>query len=354
MLRCGSSPGRVTTVKGNMDKPNHTIQDILSLAQYKGKPDRVSIFCRIFGLLLENKVDPGATVYSLLFQMMDVLWHDIGIPMRVELAKRVAAAPNAPAGLAFRFAVDEPEVASHILNDPLLDDRFLIDVIGNTERAHHLLIAERVDFSEAVWKAITEARRSEKDAKTVTMDQAPRISASEQKLFSLELGKDKPVRIRVTDRETGSVKKPVPLIEALVAAAMEDIAGPVEASEKEPGKRQKEPANWNWKTDRSGAIIEIDEACCTAFGMGRDQLMGRNLFTLVRDASVSNMRLATSVDKRTPIRNQPIEIEDNFGSSTKWVLNGKAFFEIYGGKFQGYVGMASRGPSDVPALTNRP
>lgn len=353
MLRCGSSPGRLATAKGNMDKPNHTIQDILSLARYEGKPDRVSIFCRIFGLLLENKVDPGATVYSLLFQMMDVLWLDIGIPMRVELAKRVTAAPNAPAGLALRFAVDEPEVASHILKDSLLDDRFLIDVIGNTGRAHHLLIAERVDFSEAVWKAISDARRTEKDSKTVTKDPAPRVSESEQNLFSLELGKDKPVRIRVTDPETGPVKKPVPLVEALVAAAMEDVAGPVEVSEKEPGKRPEEPVSWNWKTDRSGAIVEIDEACCTAFGMGRDQLMGRNLFRLVRDASESDMRLAASVDKRTPIRNQPVEIEDNFGSSTKWVLNGKAFFEIHGGKFQGYVGMASRGPSDVPALRER-
>lgn len=336
-----------------MDKPNHTIQDILSLARYEGKPDRVSIFCRIFGLLLENKVDPGATVYTLLFQMMDVLWHDIGIPMRVELAKRVTAAPNAPAGLALRFAVDEPEVASHILKDSLLDDRFLIDVIGNTGRAHHLLIAERVDFSETVWKAITDARRTEKDSINVTKDQPPRVSESEQNLFSLELGKDKPVRIRVTDRETGRVKKPVPLVEALVAAAMEDVAGPVKVSEKEPDESQVEPIIWNWKTDRSGAIIEIDEACCTAFGMGRDQLMGLNLFELVRDASESDMRLARSVDKRTPIRNLPIEIEDNFGSSTKWVLSGKAFFEIHGGKFEGYVGTASCGPSDEPTLTNR-
>lgn len=336
-----------------MDKPNHTIQDILSLARYEGKPDRVSIFCRIFGLLLDNKVDPGASVYSLLFQMMDVLWYDIGMPMRVELAKRVAAAPNAPAGLALRFAVDEPEVAAHILKDALLDDRFLIDVIASTGRAHHLLIAERVDFSEEVWKAITDARRAEKDAKSVTKDQAPRVPESEQNLFSLELGKDKPVRIRVSEREAGPLKKPVPLVEALVAAAMEDVAGPVEVSEKEPGKKQDEPVSWNWKTDRSGAIVEIDEACCTAFGMGRDQLMGRNLFTLVRDDSESDMKLAASVDKRTPIRNQPIEIEDNFGSSTKWVLNGKAFFEIHGGKFQGYVGMASRGPGDVPALTDR-
>jgi hypothetical protein len=327
-----------------MEKQNNTIHDILSLARYEGKPDRVGIFCRTFGLLLENKVDPGASVYSLLFQMMDVLWQDIGIPMRVELAKRVTAAPNPPAGLAFRFAVDEPEVASHILRDPKLDDRFLINVIARTGRAHHLLIAESVDLSEVVWKAINGARSTGKKTKAVMKNQAPAISESDESLFSLELGKDKPVRVRVSDQENGALKKPVPMVEAFVTAAMEDVVGPIEVSEKEPDKRQEEPLSWSWKTDRSGAILEIDEACCTAFGMGRDQLMGRNLFALVSDASDSDIKLAASVDKRTPIRNLPIEIEDNFGSATKWVLSGKASFETQGGKFEGYIGMASRGP----------
>ena len=322
MLRCGSPPGKLATAKSKMEKPNNTIQDILSLARYEGEPDRVGIFCRTFGLLLENKVDPGAIVYSLLFQMMDVLWQDIGISMRVELAKRVATAPNPPSGLVRRFAVDEPEVASHILQDSRLDDGFLTDVIARTGRQHHLLIAERVDLSEAVWKAITDARRTNHDLERNSKNQTPTVSESEENLFSLELGKYKPVRVRVTDQESAAIKKPIPLVEALVAAAMEDVVGSAKVPEKQPDRSRVEPIIWSWKTDRSGAIIEIDEACCTAFGMGRDQLMGRNLFALVTDASESDMKLAASVDKRTPIRNLPIEIEDNFGSSTKWILSG--------------------------------
>ena len=74
-----------------------------------------------------------------------------------------------------------------------------------------------------------------------------------------------------------------------------------------------------------------------------DQLKGLNLFSLVRAASDADVSLAETIERKTPIRNLPIEIEDNFGSSTRWVLSGTAFFEVHDGKFQGYSGRASQG-----------
>lgn len=326
-----------------MATPLHTIKDILALARYEGEPDRVSIFCRIFGLIMENKVDPGAPVYSILLQMMDVLWNDIGISMRIELAKRLMVAPNPPAGLLHRFAVDEIEVATHVLSDETLSDEFLVGVIAQTSRAHHLLIAERLDLSEAVWKAITDRRRAGRPPEGGGTPPSNVKPDNDQNLFSLELGKQNPVRIRMTGRSSDRENRSVPLVEALVAAAMEDVHSENEIADSERSTIDEKSLSWNWRTDRSGAIIDIDERCCAAFGMGPDQLKGLNLFSLVRDASDADVSLAETVERKTPIRNLPIEIEDNFGSSTRWVLSGTAFFEVHDGKFQGYSGRASQG-----------
>lgn len=325
---------------GRMDKQDETIEDILSLTQYEGEPNKLSIFCRIIALLMENRVTGGSPERILLIQMVDTLWGDISMSLREALAKRVAAAKAPPEDLTRRFALDRLEVAAQVLERAPFEDQTLVEIIGKTGRGHHLVIAKRKNLSQEVWKTLSASGKSE-SKREAESEPAGHPEKGGEGLFSLQLGKQKPTRVKISEARGKTDVKGLPLVEALVAAAMEDRkntakrAGAIEPKSTPPVRE------WKWRTDRSGQIAEIDQTSTAAFGLGPDQLIGQNFFSLIRDIPDTGEPLIAAAANSHPIRGIPAEIQDGFGNVTKWSIEGRACFEMRTGKFKGYLGSAS-------------
>src|SRR5262249_13951951 len=84
---------------------------------------------------------------------------DVEMSIRISLAERLAASPDAPHELILMLADDKIEVARPVLaRSPILSDGDLLSVIEHGSTDHHIAVAERPAIGETVTAALARSQ----------------------------------------------------------------------------------------------------------------------------------------------------------------------------------------------------
>jgi uncharacterized protein (DUF2336 family) len=136
------------------DGRDSALKDLLELARDKSVPSRNQLVERLGDLYFErSSVDSAER--DMMGEILRDLVRDVEMAVRTRLSRRLAADPDAPAGLISALANDEIEVAHPILvQSNALGDAELIEIIHRRTMRHRESIAERRALSEEVSDAL--------------------------------------------------------------------------------------------------------------------------------------------------------------------------------------------------------
>lgn len=92
---------------------------------------------------------------DILLQILD----KVELPLRVDVAKRIARVPDSPSSLQRMLALDEPTVAAELLTKvQAIPEALLIEAARSGTTAHRMLIAKRNDMSGPIADVLIEFR----------------------------------------------------------------------------------------------------------------------------------------------------------------------------------------------------
>ena len=130
------------------DGRDSALKDLLELARDKSVPSRNQLVERLGDLYFErSSVDSAER--DMMGEILRDLVRDVEMAVRTRLSRRLAADPDAPAGLISALANDEIEVAHPILvQSNALGDAELIEIIHRRTMRHRESIAERMPWPE--------------------------------------------------------------------------------------------------------------------------------------------------------------------------------------------------------------
>ena len=301
------------------------IKQLISLARHSSEVNRELVYRKLVTLLLDVRVESDEDEMPALLRLLDALTPSVGMDCRIEIARMVAGQSNAPMAVAEHIATDLASVAAPILKKTAFDEAALLRIIGATGRAHHLLIAERPDLTGRIWDALS--RR-------------PTPGSRKEPLPAAEPSPAEPAPIRTGQRQPrGAEAGPVAALARDPAQGLAALARGYEA----PSFLLDDPAGgFAWATNRQGRISGLSPHAHEAFGRTAQSLKGFYFFTLIEPLadSVDGHQFGTILTRHLPIRDLPIEIENNKGRQSRWLLRGQAGFDPSTGRFTGYRGQA--------------
>jgi uncharacterized protein (DUF2336 family) len=145
--------------------------------------------------------------------------------VRAELARALAFSEQAPPSVILGLAVDQPEVASWVLeHSPLLLDADLVDAVATGGAEAQIAIANRVDLPCAVSAAVAEVGSAEACLVLIENAQAEIVALSLDRIVA-RFGHLAAIREAMLIRDD----VPAPTRQALVAKLSETLAGFVAA-----------------------------------------------------------------------------------------------------------------------------
>ena len=301
------------------------IKQLISLAEHSSEVNRELVYRKLVALLLDVRVESDEDEMSALLRLLDALTPSVGMDCRIEIARMVAGQTNAPMALAEHIATDLASVAAPILKKTAFDEAALLRIIGATGRAHHLLIAERPGLTARIWDALS--RRPIPDSRKEPLPAAGPPPAE-------------PASIQTVPRQPRGAE--ASLVATLTRDPAHDLAALARGYEA-PSFLLDDPAGgFAWATNRQGRISGLSPHAREAFGRTAQSLKGFYFFTLIEPLadSADGHRFGTILTRHLPIRDLPIEIENNKGRQSRWLLRGQARFDPSTGRFTGYRGQA--------------
>lgn len=307
------------------------IKQLISLAEHSSEVNRELVYRKLVALLLDVRVESDEDEMSALLRLLDALTPSVGMDCRIEIARMVAGQTNAPMALAEHIATDLASVAAPILKKTAFDEAALLRIIGATGRAHHLLIAERPGLTGGIWDALS--RRPRPGSRPIPDSRKEPLPAAGPPPAEAEA-------ISARQRQPrGPEASPVA---ALARDPVHDLAALARGYEA-PSFLLDDPAGgFAWATNRQGRISGLSPHAHEAFGRTAQSLKGFYFFTLIEPLadSVDGHRFDTILTRHLPIRDLPIEIENNKGRQSRWLLRAQARFDPSTGRFTGYRGQA--------------
>jgi len=125
------------------------------LAAHPGEASREEIYLAVTALYRVQGAHLGPRERDLVQEILLALTPIVASKVRAGLAERLADDCTAPTDLVLMLATDAVEIARPILlRNPLLGDRELLQLIAQTDTAHHEIIAKRHDLGDPVWEAL--------------------------------------------------------------------------------------------------------------------------------------------------------------------------------------------------------
>lgn len=307
------------------------IKQLISLARHSSEVNRELVYRKLVALLLDARVESDEEEMSALLRLLEALTPSVGMDCRIEIARMVAGQTNAPIALAEHIATDMASVAAPILKKAAFDEATLLRIISATGRAHHLLIAERPGLTARIWDALSRRPRP---------GSRPGPDSRKEPLPTAEPPPAEPASIHRAQRQPrGPEASPVATLTRDPAHDLAALARGYEA----PSFLLDDPTGgFAWTTNRQGRISGLSPHAREAFGRTAQSLKGFYFFTLIEPLadSADGHRFDTILTRHLPIRDLPIEIENNKGRQSRWLLRGQARFDPSTGRFTGYRGQA--------------
>jgi len=170
-----------------MTVANTRIKDLVKLTKGRSKTDRTLLYRHIAHLIIQRyhglvSQEKSLEDTKILFELFDALSSQVDEEIRIELAQDLRRRENPPEELTKRLAKDKISIAEPVLRSAPFKEKTLLDIINNTKKAHHLIIAERKDLSQKLWQAIVDSREGGKQTK-VTESQTKKEIETETPLI---------------------------------------------------------------------------------------------------------------------------------------------------------------------------
>lgn len=303
------------------------IKQLISLAQHSSEVNRELVYRKLVTLLLDERIEGEAEEMSALLRLLDALIPSVGMECRIEMARMVASQANPPMMLAEHIATDLASVAAPILKKVAFDEAALLRIIAATGHAHRLLIAERPGLSARIWEALSNR---------------PKPDSSKGPTAAAESAPPEPLPFRPEEPRRPEAGPMAALARDPARDPVRDLAALARGPETPTFLLDDPSEGFAWATDRQGRITGLSPHARTAFGRTAESLKGLLFFALVEPLAgeMDGLQLGTILTRHLPIRDLSVEIEDNMGKHSRWLLRGHARFDISTGRFTGYQGGA--------------
>lgn len=137
-------------------------QDLIKLAATRSHESREAVFRTVSELLTDHSDARSTQERNLAGDILRHLLNEVAADLRRDLAIRLAARDDVSEGLIHDLAMDQIEVAEHVLREsPLLSDMALVEIIHNRAAQHQLAIARRDSLASEVSRALVATENCE-------------------------------------------------------------------------------------------------------------------------------------------------------------------------------------------------
>lgn len=192
----------------NLNKDN--LGNILKKASSSSQPERSQLF-RSLAQLIAKQEESRQGDTALLLDILDAFKGDVATNVRQEMAEELVELKRPPMELALKLAVDDIDVARPILTQLNFTDDELVSIINQTDKPHHLLIAERGKLTKPVWKALARKRMQNERQKFQPEPSKQDAITEEASVTELPAPTAKPVLSEATTLiENSEVAKDIP------------------------------------------------------------------------------------------------------------------------------------------------
>lgn len=152
-----------------MGKMDPKIDALAARAGRRSLAEKTDVFRQVVEMFISGEVSDSGEARDALLELAAVLIPQTDRAARKEIAERLARMPSPPMDLVLELAHDDVALVAPLLQRAPFSDRELIELIRQTDRDHHMVIARRADLTLDVWLALARAAtRSRPSADTLT------------------------------------------------------------------------------------------------------------------------------------------------------------------------------------------
>lgn len=349
----------------DMNALDSRIRELVAYARERDGEDRSILFRNLIDLFLTGKAPQIAPTRSQLLDVIEALIPHVDSDNRRTAADLIAGMSNPPFDLAIRLCRDRASLVSNLLKTLPMDEEEVVELISQTGREHHQIIATRNDLSANVWIALARAapaalpfdnqstlalwsddlgitRTAAQPSGTVTP--FPEHKARQSSLRILKTDEDLIAeRSRDAQQETefpehretlnqGGETEMFAEDQPAMPAEQVETATTVNKTAKDPS-----PGGWSWISDRDGFVTSISPFATVLFGEGY-----ANGDTSILDLLGLNEKLghpvARAFQRRSAIHDAPVTIQFLDDAHQNWTMEATPVFSQCGGIFEGYEG----------------
>ncbi|MCK0067878.1 hypothetical protein [Kordiimonas laminariae] len=356
----------------DMNALDSRIRELVAYARERDGEDRSILFRNLIDLFLTGKAPKITPTRSQLLDVIEALIPHVDSDNRRTAADLIAGMSNPPFDLAIRLCRDRASLVSNLLKSLPMDEEEVIELISQTGREHHQIIATRNDLSANVWIALARAapaappfdnqstlalwsddlgitRTAAQSSGTVTP--FPEHKTRQSSLRILKTDEDLIAeRSREMQQETEfpdqddmhSVPASEPETEMFAdeqpTMIADDQRSPAETqTSKVKAAKDPSPGGWSWISDRDGFVVSISPFATAIFGEGY-----ASGDTSILDLLGLNEKLghpvARAFQRRSAIHDAPVTIQFLEDAHQNWTMEATPVFSQCGGIFEGYEG----------------
>ncbi|PCI64809.1 MAG: hypothetical protein COB37_00520 [Kordiimonadales bacterium] len=385
----------------DMSALDNRIKDLVAYARERDGEDRTVLFRNLVDLFLIGKAPQANPTRSQLLDVIEALVPHVDTDSRRTAADLIANMATPPMDLALRLCRDRTSIVVNLLTHVVFDEDDLIELIEQTGREHHQVIASREDLSANIWIALARAAPSAPPfdhqstlalwsedlgitgttpaSKAPATENQPLKSATVTPIHSPQRPPKKnmspSIRILRTDNDlvarpdqkkntdapatkNGPTNTPTGTPGSLETA--QQIPGPASPQEPsasitaEPSAKARDPgpSGWAWASDRNGIIRSLSPngSELLAYSLPASNASVLDLLSLNNKLGHP---VARAFQRRSAIHDAPILLQYLQDGKQHWTLQATPIFSAGGGIFEGYEGALMpvvTGQSDVGIL----
>ena len=366
----------------DMNALDSRIRELVAYARERDGEDRTTLFRNLVDLFLTGKAPMRQPTRGQLLDVIEALQPHVESESRRTVAELLAGQSNPPMDLVLRICRDRASLVEALLVNAPFDEDEVIDLIRETGREHHQIIASRGDLSANVWIALARAAPAAppfdsrstlalwRDDLGFQKEGAPQPTAT---VTALRPEKTASLRILRTDedliaeRVSGNNRtddtrmveaandQPV-VSEPVIATETPEAPEPPHAAptpvstdggeaetdlnpsgEEDAPLRDPGPGGWSWRSDRDGFITAISPYGCKLLG-SIDAALGMGMLDLLGLNTKLGHPVTRAFQRRSTIHDAPIHLPDLGKTHQHWTLEAEPHFGP-AGVFEGYEGI---------------
>ena len=384
-----------------LDALDTRIRELIVYARERDGEDRTLLFRNLVDLFLTGKAPKKQPTRNQLLDVIEALIPHVEPDGRRTVAELVAGMSEPPLDLACRLARDRAHLVGDILKSTAFDEADIIELIQNTGRDHHHVIASRNDLSANIWIALARAAPSatgfdnqsslalwrddlglteaQDGPQKVTPFRDPHVSpqpsapetevpaaptadtvehpsAAGPQAAAPDSSKSSKLRILRTDKDLLADRIEPAHLHMQTAASVDltDEDQPLEVAPVEQSKpgpvasgqtshqvreRLEDPelGGWRWRSDRDGLVVDISS---TAFRVYEPSftLIGSSILDLLGLNDKLEHPVSRAIQRRSTIHDAPLVIDRTTEANRFWTMEATPVFAANGGMFEGYEG----------------